>query len=565
MKLRFAALLAVVVGCSFESAGVLETVDNRCGGDADCLGGVCDGNICIDDSNAAEIAIEVVRTIPEAVPPIPTSWAFRSERFQGASALDLVLPATREVRGNVRWDGQRVPANLRFVRRMAESVAPLQPVPIDVDTLREPGGGEGAQAYDFTIVLVAGETYDVVVLPTADMVVSPMDASAPAIRSLPPLYLRIPIESNGSSEPLRFDIAFPLDLDGACTANRRSNCTLEGEVVSVDEEVLLPEAGLQVRAIDTTSGRVVSSIAETDPAGRFAIRIGEETSDYLIRVTSSAGAEPFPAVSVDPEVVFAEPAQTIYIPRLKSVQHTGRVQDESGAPVPKATVRFTTDSVFGDGGLGLQGSFSGSAKTNEDGSFLLALLPGFYAVTVTPPDDAQSAWGTLTSEALVGQGLGAEDLTLPSQFQLFGTVRTYKEEVAVGVAVSARARQDPEIASMHRSEEAVSDASGRFSMRMDLGLYDVHVKVPSETGYGWLVEPALIMDDDLTRIYRLVPPIPIEGVVQASDGTVVPDVSIRAYVLTNDGAPSRTIQVAETVSDEEGNYRLLISPSLRDE
>ena len=92
------------------------------------------------------------------------------------------------------------------------------------------------------------------------------------------------------------------------------------------------------------------------------------------------------------------------------------------------------------------------------------------------------------------------------------------------------------------------------------GLYDVHVKIPSETGYGWLVEPALVMDEDLTRAYRLVPPIPIEGLVRASDGTAVPGASIRAFVLTTDGVPSRPIQVAETVSDEDGNYRLLITP-----
>jgi hypothetical protein len=233
--------------------------------------------------------------------------------------------------------------------------------------------------------------------------------------------------------------------------------------------------------------------------------------------------------------------------------------------VPNATVRFTTDSVFGDEQLGLQGSFSGSTTTNEDGSFGLELLAGFYAITVTPPDDLQSAWGILTSEALVGEATEAAELTLPSQVELFGWVRTFREEAAVGVTVVARARQATELASMHRSQEAVSNTLGRFNMQMDLGLYDMHVKVSSETGYAWLVEPALVMDGDLARTYRLDPPIPIEGLLQASDGTAVPGALIRAYVLTNDGAEGRPLQVAETVSDEDGNYRLLIAPRLGDE
>ena len=41
----------------------------------------------------------------------------------------------------------------------------------------------------------------------------------------------------------------------------------------------------------------------------------------------------------------------------------------------------------------------------------------------------------------------------------------------------------------------------------------------------------------------------------------VSNVLIRAYVLTNDGSGSRPIQVAETTSDEEGAYRLLIAPT----
>jgi hypothetical protein len=567
MTTRFAFVILLLAGCSFESAPVTETVDNRCGSDADCQAGVCDGRICIDDSDAAvEVAIEVVGSASEAQRVIPASWAFGSERFSGSNVRDLILPATREVRGTVRWDGLRVPATVRFVRRMASAVELLQPVPVEVATLREPAGGPEPDGYDFKTVLVAGEKYDVIVLPTSDMVTSPSDASAPAIRSLPPLYLEASIEGGDPTEPYRFDISFPRGLEAECTDDQNSGCTLTGKVASVDGEVELAEAGLQVRAVEESTGRVVSSIGETDAFGRFAIRIGDETPKYLLRITSNTGAEPFPAVSIDPSVAFANDNSVIRIPRLDPVQFTGRVRDEAGTAVPGATVRFLSTSVFDDNQLGLRGSFTGSSTTNEDGSFGLQLLPGFYSVTVTPPDDSASSWGVLSSEALVGEELAvAEALIVPAKVELFGWVRTFNEEAAAGVTVLARARLDSELASTHRSQEAVSNTLGRFTMRMDLGLYDIHVKISSESGYAWLVEPAFAMDQDIARTYRLDPPIPVEGLVQASDGTVVPNALIRAYVLTNDGSSGGRIQVAETTSDGEGNYRLLIAPRLGDE
>jgi hypothetical protein len=104
-------------------------------------------------------------------------------------------------------------------------------------------------------------------------------------------------------------------------------------------------------------------------------------------------------------------------------------------------------------------------------------------------------------------------------------------------------------------------------MSVDAGLYDMHVKVPSETGFAWLVEPELVMSPergDLLRSYQLVPPIPIEGVLRTSDGAALPSALVRAYVLTGTD-PSRPIQVAETVTGEDGSYRLLIAPRLDDE
>lgn len=562
----------VVAGCSFNSSNP-QTIENSCVDDASCPVGVCDRGICIDDTGASvEVAIEVLRDESNPQGTTPASWAFPTQSFSGASTRDLVLPATRQVRGLVLWKGLSVPATLRFVRRMSGSVAPLKPVPVEVETLRDTAGGDTPDAYDFSVVLVAGETYDVVVLPSSDMVMAPAEAPAPAIRSLPPLYLELVVDDGDSTEPVRFDVVFPPELDEECTDSVATRCTLVAQVLSSDGEEEVPEPGLQVRAITRDARRVVSSIGETDETGRFAIRIGDAGPGYLIRVTSSVGRDPFPAVSVDPAMAFEDDPneKTIYIPRLNRVQFSGQVRDQNDRPVPGATARFLSDAIFDGSELGLEGSFGGSATTSEDGRFSVELLPGLYLTTVTPPEDVENSWGMLSTEVLVSENLTSTDtFIVPSQIGLRGSVTTFAEEAAAGVTVLARARLGADPNAIHRSQEVVSDALGGFAMSVDSGLYDMHLKVPSETGFGWLVEPELAMSlerGDLARDYRLEPPIPIYGVVRTSTGDAVPNAMVRAHVMmVADGTTTRAIQVADTASEEDGSYRLLIAPDLDDQ
>ncbi|MBW2375746.1 MAG: carboxypeptidase regulatory-like domain-containing protein [Deltaproteobacteria bacterium] len=570
MRAWSALALLAVAGCSFDSPEV-QTIENSCANDVNCPTGVCDGNICIDDSGASvDVAIEILSDSSNVQLATPASWAIGPESFSGASTRDIVLPATREVRGVVRWDGVRVPATLRFVRRMSGDVAPLTPVAVEVDTLREASEGDGSEGYDFSTVLVAGEIYDVIVLPSSDMVMPPAQAAAPAVRSLPPLYLELRVDDGALTAPFRFDVAFPVTLTRDCTANIHTGCTLTVEVLSVADQAELPEIGLQVRAVDKNTARVVSSIGETDEFGRVAIRISDTASDYWIRVTSSTGREPFPSVSVDPNVALAGDPKRIYIPRLDPVQFTGRVRDAHDTPVPGATVRFLSIGIFDGSQLGLEGSFTASATSSEDGSFGVELLPGFYSISVAPPEDVENTWGIFSGGALVDEGFTeGEAFVVPSQISLRGEVVTFRDESASGVTILASARPSEDLGIMHRSQEAVSNEMGGFAMSVDPGLYDVHVKMSSETGFAWLVEPELVMSAEvgtLARGYQLDPPIPVRGVIRTSDGEPVPNALIRAYVLARtEGAASRPVQVAESVSGEDGSYRLLIAPRLGDE
>lgn len=570
MKPRWPLALVLVLGCSFDS-GTVPTIDNSCSSDSGCSEGVCDGSICIDESGATvDLAIEVLRGATDMQVATPASWAFAAEPATGSSRRDLVLPATRQVVGTVRWNGARVPATLRFVRKMNDSVAPLAPVAIEVDTLPERLGANGSESNDFSTILVAGAIYELVVLPSSDMIMVAAQEPEPAIRALPPVYLELPIEGGDPGDPFRVDIAFPAGLSDKCTDQRKTGCTFSADVVSADDEaqMVFPEAGLQVRAIDERSGRLVSSIAETDSDGHFAIRVSDDASDYSIRITSNADRSSFPAVSVYPDVVFANNPvdKIISIPRLAPLQVTGEVRDKLGRAIPVATVRFVSTNVFLKSEPGLVGSFSGSVKTNEDGSFGTELLAGFYSITATPPEDIENDWGVLSGGASINEDQTTIDpLVVPWQIGLRGKVSTFRDEYAAGVTISARARSSMDPGASHRSQEAVSSDLGDFEMSVDIGLYDVHAKVPAESGFAWLVEPEVLLSltaGDLRRDYRLEPPVAVYGVIRTSEGEAVPNALVRGHLFDggSDGSAARPLQVAEALSDEDGSYRLLIAP-----
>jgi hypothetical protein len=91
------------------------------------------------------------------------------------------------------------------------------------------------------------------------------------------------------------------------------------------------------------------------------------------------------------------------------------------------------------------------------------------------------------------------------------------------------------------------------------------IKVADTTGFPWLVEPELVMSaeqGEISRDYRLPPPIVVRGMLQTADGATVGGAQIRAYIFESGGEELRPIQVAETVSEVDGTYRLLISPTL---
>ena len=107
-------------------------------------------------------------------------------------------------------------------------------------------------------------------------------------------------------------------------------------------------------------------------------------------------------------------------------------------------------------------------------------------------------------------------------------------------------------------------------MTLDVGLFDMLVKVSSETGFPWAAEIGLTTadSDGLTRNYELDAPIVVRGDILTSAGVPVSTSQIRAYILVSGPGEEeelRPVQIADTATTQEGMYRLLLSPSLASE
>ena len=296
-----------------------------------------------------------------------------------------------------------------------------------------------------------------------------------------------------------------------------AGCTLEAEVLSVDGEVELAEAGLQVRAIDKETGRVVSSIGETDEIGDFAIRIGEARPSYLIRVTSSAGSEPFPAVSVDPDVAFADdPVENdLHSPtRSRSVHWPGSRHGRQPGAWRDGAV--PVDGIFGGTSSGSRARSAAPLPRMRTAASASSFCPASIRSrsprprTLTTPgvSSPRNRWSAKRSTETA-------TLIVPSQFGLRGWVTTFREESAPGVTILARARHDRGLGAC-TGRKRRSTELGAFAMSVDRGLYDMHVKTSLGNRFRVVGRAGAAMseDGDLARGYRLDPPIPVRGVIR---------------------------------------------------
>ena len=328
------------------------------------------------------------------------------------------------------------------------------------------------------------------------------------------------------------------------------------------------ESGLEVRVVEEETGRLVSSIGQSDDEGMFELRLSDNEGNYKILVSSGIGERLFALTSLDLADFLSSDDATLKVQRIDPVQVSGRVQggDSNGSLIGHATLQFFSDQLDSLRGVTDSDmvSHTATAVTDMFGRFSVQLLPGEYSATVTPPQD-ESSWGVLSNEMIVVEEASGQqsqvNFTLPQQIKLTGSVVDFAERSAHGMSIQVRSQ-----VGYARTQEISTDSQGEFSVGLDKGLYNVSVRPPSPTNYPWLVDLGLMVTPDrgnVERLYSLSAPIVVRGAIYNGSDQPVSNARIEAYVFVSDGGTedAKAVQVGDAVTEQDGTYQLVISPA----
>jgi hypothetical protein len=221
------------------------------------------------------------------------------------------------------------------------------------------------------------------------------------------------------------------------------------------------------------------------------------------------------------------------------------------------------------------------------------LLPGKYRVVAVPTDpcDATACLASTETTWIVSSKQPTQAGKLISFSELVtlsGRAQVPSGEGATGATVRALAsssvvdwnimnRADGQAAVLPRARFGFVDPGGTFAFGTDPGVFDLRVEPDPATGFGWSVKPRFAVDgsESVADVGRLALALPIVYTGSVTTGvdanqTALPSALIRAYVyLSSDGKVlpqpaegSVAVQVAETHSDVNGAFKLLLPPRL---
>ncbi len=585
----FVALLAG--GCDFGFDDVADPAPaNACGGSGECPeGSTCQAELglCVAAPRRAYRIGLLVTPGSDRLGELPEQESGPFSVAEAEVRRDVTLSRALAVVGNVVQAPEpgaapvHVPTRLRFVRRSAWPSAGLLE---RISTTSTDPMDTGAGPADYRVRLQAGARYQLTVVPTGA-----------AAERFPPLRFE-DIEVPAEGDVWRLDVVYGEGRGRGLRAPwppRTLSLRLAYEdAASGGYE---PLAGLHVRAVDASSGRLVSSIAVSDAEGLVQLALSPDAGDVLLRVSAGEDRPLFPTITVPP--VLLPPAETplLLLPRPRPVRYVGRVEVAGrGTPVAEATISFESDTVF-DETTRLQGSFRATVRTEAGeeadsaaGRFDVVLLPGSYTVRivpsdptlavaiqrleVTPPDELRPVDGSDDLEAPPDCGRTARCGQLFEVFErsvLGGRMRSWRGEPFAGVLVEGRALGLPlegegvqrDAAPFNRPSSAVSDGTGRFALPLDVGVYDVRIEPPADSGFAPLLWPGLRVEGpgrELRNEVDLGPPALLQGAVLGADGRPWAGATVRAYAFVVEGERQRPVFVGQAQTDPEGRYRVLL-------
>ncbi len=263
------------------------------------------------------------------------------------------------------------------------------------------------------------------------------------------------------------------------------------------------------------------------------------------------------------------------------VKVTGQVSVQDQPEGVAATVTLVAKELRAIG-AGTVAAFERVVESDASGQFEVDLLPGSYRVIATPAPDTGLAVTEVVWEIAADTDVQAgKTVELGPSPVLRGAVMDFAGRAVGGVAVQAAASPAPTFVDVldralghlpvvPQAEGTVSRADGAFQVTCDPGTFDLWVRPEANSGFAWMVRPAVEVGKADVKLGTVQLPLPVEyrGTLRSSDVDSLPSALVRAYAyvagreLTNDPSKATAVvQVAETRADEEGRFNLLLPTS----
>lgn len=591
-------------GCNVASVAQQPSAipQNRCASDSDCAIGSCDSNYCraltgTFDTILFEVSPPADGTSIEGVQFLkPVRDVLSTD-----GGLDLGLALVAQVSGEVTVGARKctpkfvdADGKVRATANDSSIPALITVIPSEaaLGLFSSPAAAQAAipngSSWNFHLNVPAG-LYDIYVQPDGqpdvDCVVPPQLLRRQMISGTVNLDIALP-------EPQTFelDVTWPL-ADGA----------LDGWTV----DMLDPIVG---RAISNRAP-LVARAGGTEYVANFAYLpvVGDTIPvDQFVRLSPPDD----PAAPPAPTVLFARSGLTLFSANKGTVKlftvlpvpvHIAGTVTAGVSPDPvAATVTLVATKVTGIA-PGIVPSFVRTVTVKADGAFDLDVLPGEYRVSAVPSGSAPPSGATYAAATVEWQVGTTPSIQAGRVIELSDSLPINGRAVdpsgtsdMTGALVQATASPASIVTDLlHQalgeapyvprgaSTTIQVDDNGSFALKVDSGIYDFSVRPRASSGFAWLVIPGLPVGTTTATsagpsLNTLSLPLPVAyrgkltvPGLTADAPTAVPGASIDAYIYmkgreyTADPAQADSVlQIAETRSDENGSFSLMIPAAL---
>ncbi len=351
----------------------------------------------------------------------------------------------------------------------------------------------------------------------------------------------------------------------------------------------MPVKGMQVQALDPTSGHVISTTLNSLSDGGYNLGLSTTWKGTVARLVATPTLDaPAGTPTLTQQITIGPTSATnvnLSIPALPTVAHFSyRVLgiSTSGAETAVvgahcqfvATVSLATNTRMNS----LSALYQQSAVTDGDGSLTVDLIPSdasagnrIYNVTVSPPSNSDFASQKLQIAVGPTGGYGAP-VMLAVRPAASGRVIDQRGlpiagvTVQPGLATVAQLGFASSLADLSKLTTTASETDGRFSLRLDLGQYDLAFIPPASKllPRHWMNLGPLTSDTDLHDVV-LPPGVIVRTQVVDSDGDAVQGAGIQLFIVPapscggEDPACARTPRVlVDTATSSDGSAQMLL-------